>query len=115
MGRDHQIGERLVVLQVLVVTRLDVLDEPVLRQECIDFTGTIDVIDVRNLMNPRSCSQFGCRCLQEITRCSIAKVFAFPHRSPPLGDFHQVDPGVCGNPFTFSDAGKKSAAHRKHP
>ena len=36
-GGDHQIGECLVVQQACVVSRLDVLDEPVFGQEGFDF------------------------------------------------------------------------------
>ena len=50
--RDHQVGKRLVVLQLLVVVRLDVLDQPRFHQQGIDFAFALDEIDVGDFVHP---------------------------------------------------------------
>ena len=43
---DLQVRKRLVVLQILVVLRLDVLDQPGFHQQGVDFALGVEVVDV---------------------------------------------------------------------
>jgi len=49
VGRDLEIGEGLVVLEVAVEPRLDVLDQPALEQEGVDLAFGLEVVDVADL------------------------------------------------------------------
>src|SRR5688500_9678773 len=48
-GGDDQVRKRFVVLELLVVLRLHVLDQPRLHQQGIDLAGTLYKVDVADL------------------------------------------------------------------
>ncbi len=52
MRRDHQVGKRLVVFQLLVVFWLNVLDQARLRQQRVDFAFAFHEIQVCNFAAP---------------------------------------------------------------
>ena len=51
-GRDLEVGERLVVLEVVVVLGLDVLDQPGFHQEGVDLAVGRQEVDVGHLADP---------------------------------------------------------------
>src|SRR5262249_31003627 len=51
-GGDLEVGERLVVLQLGVVPRLDVLDEPGFHEQRVDLAFGLEEVDVGDLADP---------------------------------------------------------------
>ena len=77
MSGDHQVGERLVVFEVFVVTRLDVFDESVFGQQCVDFALALHEVDIGDLADPFGGSGFLGGSRLEVAPGSRPKVFGF--------------------------------------
>ena len=92
--RDHQVGKRLVVLQILVVLGLDVLDQPRFHQQRVDFAFAFDVINVAISLNPsRRPLVLGCG-LQEIAAGPAAQILGLADVDHATGSvLHQIDAG----------------------
>ncbi len=93
-GGDHQVRKRLVVLQVVVVLRLDVLDQPGLHQQGVDFALAFQVVDVADLGNPVRRPQLLRGRLGEVAAGPRAEVLGLADVDHPAGGvLHQVDAG----------------------
>ena len=93
-GRDLEVRERLVVLEVLVVLRLDVLDQPGFHQEGVDLAVGGEEVDVDDLADPvADPAVVGGRLLEVRARpgAEVLRLADVDH--PPLGVLHQVEAG----------------------
>ena len=77
VGGDHQVGEGLVVLEVFVVTRLDVFNESVFGQQRVDFAVALHEVDIGDLADPFGGSGFLGGGRLEVASGSRPEVFGF--------------------------------------
>ena len=88
---DLEVGERLVVLEALIVLRLDVLDESGFHQEGVHLAVGGEKIDVHHLADPVGDSPVPLGSFLKIGARAGAQVFRLADvDDPPLGVLHQV-------------------------
>ena len=91
-GGDLEVGERLVVLEVVVVLGLDVLDQPGFHQQGVDLAVGGQEVDVGHLADPVADPAVLGRGLVEVRAGPAAEVLRLADVDhPPLGVLHQVD------------------------
>ncbi len=91
-GRDLQVGERLAVLFAAVVLGLDVLDEPALHQEGVNFIVGGKELDVGNLIDPLADAPIVGGCLVEIRAGTAPQVLGLADvDDASLGVLHEVE------------------------
>ena len=91
-GGDLQVGEGLVVLEVAVVLRLDVLDEPGFDQQGVDLAVGREEVDVGDLVDPVADAAISGCPLVEIRAGPAAQVLRLADVDhPSLGVLHQVE------------------------
>ena len=107
VGRDLQVGKGLVVLEVGVEPRLDVLDESALEQEGIDLAVCLEVVDVANLTNEIGRATILCRRLEKVAAGSCPQVLRLADVDHAArGVLHQVDArGLRERPYLLRGDG----------
>ena len=95
--RDLQVRKRLVVFQLLVVLRLNVLDQPRFHQQGIDFAVAVDEVDVGDFLDPVGGAALGHRPFEEVAAGPAAQVLGLADVDHPAGGIlHQIDAGRAG-------------------
>ena len=79
VGRDLQIRERLVVLEIAVESGLNVLDEPAFEEEGIDLALGLEEVDVANLAHEVGSAAILLGRLEEVAAGPRAEVFRLAH------------------------------------
>ena len=91
-GRDLQVGEGLVVLEVAVVLGLDVLDQPGFHQQGVDLAVGGEELDVGDLVDPVADAAVVGGPLVEVRTGPAPQVLGLADvDDPPLGVLHQVE------------------------
>src|SRR5208337_679817 len=99
-GGDLEIGEALVVFEVVVVLRLDVLDQPSFHQEGINLAVRLQMVDIGHLLDPVADSPVLDRGFMEIGAGPRAEVLGLADvDDSPLGVLHEVQARGGGEAF----------------
>ena len=99
-NKNFQIRKGFVVLQFLIETRLNILDQPRFKQQSIDFAVGDDVVKVPDFQDQFGCSKIFCCLFREITSGTVPQI----HRFADVNDtsaiiFHQIHAGRRGKRF----------------
>src|SRR5262249_5963960 len=93
-GPYLEVGERLVVLEIFVEPRSQVLDHPRLGKQGGDRVSRLDIVDVADEPNPVADAGVGRGLLVEVRRRPAAEVLRLPNVDDHAGGvLHQVDAG----------------------
>ena len=102
VGRDHQVGEGLVVEQPGVVARLDVLDEPVFGQQRLDFALGLQDVEVDDVLDKARFLVLELHPTLKVAANAVAQRGRLADvDDPALVVLHQVDAGGFRQGFGF--------------
>ena len=91
---DFEVRKRLVVAQVAIELRQDVLDETGFHQQGVDFAIGVDVVDVADFQHELGGARVFGRRLEEIAARPCAEALRLADVDHPAGGvFHQIDAG----------------------